>query len=143
MVNRWFHNRVVLIGDAAHVFPPFGAQGIANGIRDAFALSWRLGLLCRQSFSSAQADGLLSAWSRERRKGVTDASVVTAASGNLFIGRSFLFTISMRVLSDFLNLVPSWRDWIIRKQMSDAQGYSGVDKGFFLGGSEAGGTKLA
>ncbi|KAM5510071.1 hypothetical protein FOXYSP1_13037 [Fusarium oxysporum f. sp. phaseoli] len=35
--------------DAAHVFPPFGAQGIANGIRDSFALSWRLALLCDEN----------------------------------------------------------------------------------------------
>ncbi|KAF5262150.1 hypothetical protein FOXYS1_7136 [Fusarium oxysporum] len=35
--------------DAAHVFPPFGAQGIANGIRDSLALSWRLVLLCDEN----------------------------------------------------------------------------------------------
>lgn len=35
VVNRWFHKKTVLIGDAAHVFSPFGGQGIASGIRDA------------------------------------------------------------------------------------------------------------
>ena len=39
VVNKWFHKRTVLIGDAAHVFPPFGGQGIACGIRDQ--MLWR------------------------------------------------------------------------------------------------------
>ena len=45
VVNRWFDNRTILIGDAAHVFPPFGGQGIACGIRDAEELSWRIAIL--------------------------------------------------------------------------------------------------
>lgn len=30
VVNRWYSRRTVLIGDAAHVFPPFGGQGIST-----------------------------------------------------------------------------------------------------------------
>lgn len=45
VVNRWFAKRSILIGDAAHVFPPFGGQGIASGIRDAHQLAWRIALM--------------------------------------------------------------------------------------------------
>ena len=31
---RFAHNRVALVGEAAHVFPPIGAQGLNLGIRD-------------------------------------------------------------------------------------------------------------
>lgn len=34
--------RVFLAGDAAHVFPPYGGQGMNTGIQDAFNLGWKL-----------------------------------------------------------------------------------------------------
>ena len=36
MVNRWFKGRTILIGNAAHVFPPCGRQGIACGVADSY-----------------------------------------------------------------------------------------------------------
>ena len=44
---KWHHNRTIIIGDAAHVFPPFGGQGIASGVRDAVGLAWRLAVLTK------------------------------------------------------------------------------------------------
>ena len=32
---RFAHNRIVLVGEAAHVLPPIGAQGLNMGLRDA------------------------------------------------------------------------------------------------------------
>ena len=36
--ERFAHARVMLVGEAAHVFPPIGAQGLNLGIRDVAAL---------------------------------------------------------------------------------------------------------
>jgi 2-polyprenyl-6-methoxyphenol hydroxylase-like FAD-dependent oxidoreductase len=75
VVNKWFHNRTILIGDAAHVFPPFGGQGIACGIRDADALAWRLAVLYQMpSVSKSFGDKILQTWSLERREGVDDST---------------------------------------------------------------------
>ncbi len=38
-VERFTAHRVALIGEAAHVFPPIGAQGLNLGLRDVMALS--------------------------------------------------------------------------------------------------------
>jgi 2-polyprenyl-6-methoxyphenol hydroxylase-like FAD-dependent oxidoreductase len=40
--ERYRVDRVLLAGDAAHVHPPLGGQGLNLGIQDAFNLGWKL-----------------------------------------------------------------------------------------------------
>jgi len=47
IANKWQNNRTFLIGDAAHVTPPFMGQGMCIGIRDAKNLAWKLDLVLR------------------------------------------------------------------------------------------------
>jgi 2-polyprenyl-6-methoxyphenol hydroxylase-like FAD-dependent oxidoreductase len=42
IAERYREGRVLLAGDAAHVHPPFGGQGLSLGMLDAVALGWRL-----------------------------------------------------------------------------------------------------
>jgi 2-polyprenyl-6-methoxyphenol hydroxylase-like FAD-dependent oxidoreductase len=54
--------RVLLAGDAAHVHPPFGGQGLNTGLQDAANLGWKLA-------ATAQGwapDGLLDSYTAER-----------------------------------------------------------------------------
>lgn len=63
--NKWSQGRVVLCGDTAHEFPPFGGQGIASGFRDAISVAWRLVLACQmRSDSESRLDYeiLLEGW---------------------------------------------------------------------------------
>jgi 2-polyprenyl-6-methoxyphenol hydroxylase-like FAD-dependent oxidoreductase len=42
LAERYRVGRVLLAGDAAHIHPPIGGQGLNLGIQDAFNLGWKL-----------------------------------------------------------------------------------------------------
>lgn len=66
--DQWKQGRVMLAGDAAHTMPPFLGQGLCAGMRDAFALSWRLGLI----FCKGASEQLLDTYGPERREHVCE-----------------------------------------------------------------------
>jgi hypothetical protein len=42
LADRYRAGRVLLAGDAAHIHPPIGGQGLNLGLQDAFNLGWKL-----------------------------------------------------------------------------------------------------
>src|SRR3712207_9472250 len=68
IVTRSREGRVFVAGDAAHLHPPAGGQGMNTGIQDAWNLGWKLALAVR----GEAAPGLLDSYdarSEERRVG--------------------------------------------------------------------------
>ncbi|WUH94885.1 FAD-dependent monooxygenase [Streptomyces sp. NBC_00433] len=63
LIDRYRVGRVFLAGDAAHIHPPTGAQGMNTGIQDAYNLAWKLALATQ----GVAADGLLASYHAERR----------------------------------------------------------------------------
>jgi 3-(3-hydroxy-phenyl)propionate hydroxylase len=72
---RWRDRRVFLLGDAAHVMPPWIGQGMAAGIRDAGNLCWKLaGVL-----DGTLRPGVLDSYEAERQphaRAVSDQAVL-------------------------------------------------------------------
>jgi hypothetical protein len=54
--------RVLFAGDAAHIHPPLGGQGLNLGVQDAFNLGWKLAA----HLQGRAPDGLLDSYHRER-----------------------------------------------------------------------------
>jgi len=68
--QRLAANRVALIGEAAHVMPPIGAQGLNLGLRDAAQIA-ELVLAARRAGEDVGAEGLLARYDALRRPDVT------------------------------------------------------------------------
>ena len=66
--DQWKLGRVMLAGDAAHLMPPFLAQGLCAGMRDGLALSWRLAAVLVDKAS----ESLLDSYGPERREHVVE-----------------------------------------------------------------------
>lgn len=62
IVPAYSKGRVFLAGDAAHLHPPVGGQGMNTGIQDAHNLAWKLALASRGHATQA----LLDSYSIER-----------------------------------------------------------------------------
>ncbi|KAI0542095.1 hypothetical protein GGR58DRAFT_510435 [Xylaria digitata] len=138
IVNKWFDDRTVLIGDAAHVFPPFGGQGIASGLRDAQQLAWRLMLLQKLSHANrAICDEILQAWAQERSYSVRLAANFTELNGKLCnYGDSWKFWL-LRNIDWVIQQIPFIRGMPDPLSTIEARGFTTVDGGFFS--SEHGG----
>ncbi|KAI1471119.1 uncharacterized protein F4812DRAFT_467328 [Daldinia caldariorum] len=133
VVNKWYHGRVVLIGDAAHVFPPFGGQGIACGFRDAHQLAWRIALLQRLPNSNGSLCGrLLDGWVRERRYGVDDATKITRMNGRLCNKGDDIYFRLIRTAVWLLRSISTIFSLPDPLAASETQGYQPVDGGFLL-----------
>ena len=63
LASRFQAGRVFLLGDAAHLTPPFIGQGLAAGLRDADNLAWKLAHV----LTGRAGAGLLASYEAERR----------------------------------------------------------------------------
>jgi 3-(3-hydroxy-phenyl)propionate hydroxylase len=112
LADRWRDRRVFLLGDAAHLTPPFTRQGMGAGLRDAMNLAWKLAGVLDGSWT----DRLLDSYQPERephaRALIRLAKLIGAAmtqggeAGNLL----------RRVAAPRLRLVPGLREHVLDSQ---------------------------
>ncbi|MGD1169645.1 bifunctional 3-(3-hydroxy-phenyl)propionate/3-hydroxycinnamic acid hydroxylase [Mycobacterium seoulense] len=63
VASSWRDRSVFILGDAAHLTPPFVGQGMAAGLRDALNLSWKVAGVLGNSLP----DSVLDTYEQERK----------------------------------------------------------------------------
>jgi 3-(3-hydroxy-phenyl)propionate hydroxylase len=76
VAENWRNGNGFLAGDAAHQTPPFLAQGLNQGIRDAANLAWKLSAALQGA-----PDRLLDSYEAERRPNVREVIAITKMLG--------------------------------------------------------------
>lgn len=85
IAHRFGQGQIVLVGEAAHVFPPIGAQGLNLGLRDVEALSASI-----DAAGTARGNwaGVAGAYDRSRRLDITSRTIAVD-----LLNRSLLSTL--------------------------------------------------
>jgi 3-(3-hydroxy-phenyl)propionate hydroxylase len=78
VAEQWRKGNVFLAGDACHMTPPFLAQGMVQGIKDAVNLAWKLAAVLKGA-----SPALLDTYQDERRPHVRDVISVTKELGRI------------------------------------------------------------
>jgi 2-octaprenyl-6-methoxyphenol hydroxylase len=119
-VRRMVAPRLALVGEAAHAFPPIGAQGLNLGLRDAAALALHVGEALREGRDIGGSD-VLDAYAHARR-----ADIATRETAVNLMNRSLLSSflpvdLARGIGMAALDLVPPLRRFVMRQ---------GVEPGF-------------
>jgi 3-(3-hydroxy-phenyl)propionate hydroxylase len=78
-LERFIHDRILFVGDSAHVVSPFGARGANSGIEDADNLSWKLAAVL-----NGNPVDLLETYNAER-VAAADQNIACTGQSNTFI----------------------------------------------------------
>jgi 3-(3-hydroxy-phenyl)propionate hydroxylase len=76
VVDRMRVGRVLLAGDAAHLFSPFGARGLNSGVLDAENAAWKIAFVLR----GWAPEALLESYSAERHAAAEENLEITGAT---------------------------------------------------------------
>ncbi|KAL3479423.1 hypothetical protein BJX99DRAFT_255679, partial [Aspergillus californicus] len=129
--NIWALGRTILCGDSAHVFPPFGGQGITSGFRDATSLAWRLAILVKDKHKQKiDHNRILRAWYRERKQQLERSLAATVENGKLVTEGNAIKVALRNTVFAILQLVPSWRRWCEKGARRDGMARYAYEDGF-------------
>jgi 3-(3-hydroxy-phenyl)propionate hydroxylase len=109
IADRWRRGRIFILGDAAHLTPPFIGQGMGAGVRDAMNLSWKIaGVL-----SGALAADVLDTYEQERKPHTRSMIRLALNVGRAMSGGGRLGDLARHVVLPRLRWVPGLRDKLV------------------------------
>ncbi|AZD16661.1 bifunctional 3-(3-hydroxy-phenyl)propionate/3-hydroxycinnamic acid hydroxylase [Pseudomonas chlororaphis] len=103
--NRFSKGRTFLVGDAAHITPPFVGQGLVAGLRDGANLAWKLAWVLRGHASPA----ILETYDTERRPHAQAMINLAKLMGRLVMPKNKVAAFFIHGLMRMLGLTPSTR----------------------------------
>jgi 3-(3-hydroxy-phenyl)propionate hydroxylase len=111
--KRFSQERVFLLGDAAHMMPPFGGQGLNSGLRDAHNLAWKLAAVLQ----GRAAPRILKSYHRECSRHAASMIAFATLLGTLFMSRARPLAYCRNLLIRMLYALPITRTYLVEMRI--------------------------
>lgn len=125
IADRMRDGRVLLLGDAAHLTPPFAGQGMNAGLRDAQNVAWKLSLVIKGLATPA----ILDSYDAERRKPAWSMIQLAVAMGQLVMPKGPEQIALRAMLLKMLESFPDAQDYFLQMKFKPKPRY---DNGLFV-----------
>jgi 3-(3-hydroxy-phenyl)propionate hydroxylase len=109
IADRWRGGNIFILGDAAHLTPPFIGQGMGAGLRDAMNLAWKIAGV-RDGTLGAE---ILDSYEQERKPHVRAMIRLALTVGRSMTGGGHLGNLVRRVVLPRLRVIPGLRDKVL------------------------------
>lgn len=127
VVTSFQKGRAFLVGDAAHIIPPFLGQGLCAGMRDAANLGWKLAWV----LEGRAAPAILDSYDVERRPHTAAMIRFARLMRRLVMPTSAPTAVMVHGLVSLMHRCPLTRPWIEDFKIKPQNRF---DKGLFLRG---------
>jgi 3-(3-hydroxy-phenyl)propionate hydroxylase len=109
IAEQWRKGKVFLLGDAAHLTPPFIGQGMGAGLRDAMNLAWKLAGVLNQTLPPS----CLDTYEQERKPHARHMIRLALGVGWSMTAGGRLGNLLRQVILPRLHFAPGLRDKIL------------------------------
>lgn len=120
LAESFQRGRIFLLGDAAHLMPPFGGQGMNCGLRDAHNLAWKLWLVLQNLADPA----LLATYTLERRTHARQMIDFSRFLGALIMTTARPIAGVRDMFLALANFLPAARDYLSEAGVKPAPRYT-------------------
>ncbi len=109
IADRWRRRNVFILGDAAHLTPPFIGQGMGAGLRDAANLAWKIAGTHRGTLAA----DLLDSYEQERKPHTRQMIRLALSIGWAMTGGGRFGSAARRLVLPRVRLIPGLRDRVV------------------------------
>jgi 2-polyprenyl-6-methoxyphenol hydroxylase-like FAD-dependent oxidoreductase len=109
IADRWRRGNIFILGDAAHLTPPFVGQGMGAGVRDAMNLSWKIAGVRNGTLAA----DVLDSYEQERKPHTREMIRLALNVGRAMTGGGRLGNLVRGVVLPRLRLAPGLRDKLV------------------------------
>jgi 2-polyprenyl-6-methoxyphenol hydroxylase-like FAD-dependent oxidoreductase len=109
VAERWSRGSIFILGDAAHLTPPFIGQGMGAGVRDAMNLAWKIAGV----HHGVLAPDVLDTYEQERKPHTRSLIRLALNVGRAMTGGARVGNAARRLVLPRLRFVPGLRDKVV------------------------------
>lgn len=109
IAEKWRVGRVFLLGDAAHLTPPYAGQGMNSGQRDAANFAWKAAAVV----NGQAGPSLLDTYETERSEHAWSLIKMAIQIGWVMVPRNWLHTYGQIAFFRIVGLIPPLRAYFI------------------------------